>query len=586
MAKTSALSSGAEAIHTRTDGAGTAESQVAVIGIDGSDSVVPASTTGLVVDGNAAQGAVDAGSPVKVGGKYNTTPSLLTNGNRGDVQLGTRGSVKTQLMVPDSNTAAPTGGGVEASALRVTVADDSTGVLSVDDNGGSLTVDNSVLSVVGGGAQATAQRVTIANDSTGVVGVNDAGTSLTVDNPALSVVGNGIAGSALRVSIASDTTGVVGISDAGNSVTVDAPATDPLATRLYSAASTPVGIGGGVESAALRVTIANDSTGVVSVDDNGGLISIDDGSGSITVDDGGGSLTVDGTITLGAGGSTVGNVGVNTLPGNLTGKAEDTASAPADVGLPILGVRNDTPTSLVGTDGDYAMIAVDQYGRQQIAPVRSLPKSIQVSGSIGITTAAVWNDKAVWAVPASTLFAPKMARCAVTTAGTRTLVLAGKQLATFNPGTNTFTATGSVTGNDFYDRMFYRVATTHSATATTITATYTDQGAASGNSTGGLVIASAAAGGSWFEFILAANDFGVQAVTAVSDTANPTSVVDEIWGFRTLLEDLGPATTPHISYLGEGLQIPTGESVVILFNAAATTAQQRFASVLGDLVAA
>lgn len=35
-----------------------------------------------------------------------------------------------------------TGGGVEATALRVTIASDSTGVLSIDDNAGSLTVDN------------------------------------------------------------------------------------------------------------------------------------------------------------------------------------------------------------------------------------------------------------------------------------------------------------------------------------------------------------------------------------------------------------------------------------------------------------
>ena len=45
-----------------------------------------------------------------------------------------------------------TGGGVEASALRVTIASDSTGVLSVDDNGGSLTVDSAQLpaALVGG----------------------------------------------------------------------------------------------------------------------------------------------------------------------------------------------------------------------------------------------------------------------------------------------------------------------------------------------------------------------------------------------------------------------------------------------------
>lgn len=53
--------------------------------------------------------------------------------------------------------------------------------ISVDDNGGSLTVDNPVISVVGGGAEATAQRVTIANDSTGVLSVDDNGGSLTVD---------------------------------------------------------------------------------------------------------------------------------------------------------------------------------------------------------------------------------------------------------------------------------------------------------------------------------------------------------------------------------------------------------------------
>src|SRR3990167_2491169 len=39
------------------------------------------------------------------------------------------------------------GGGVEATALRVTVASDSTGVLSVDDNGGALTVDATNLDI-------------------------------------------------------------------------------------------------------------------------------------------------------------------------------------------------------------------------------------------------------------------------------------------------------------------------------------------------------------------------------------------------------------------------------------------------------
>lgn len=76
----------------------------------------------------------------------------------------------------------PLGAGVEGTALRVTVATDSTGVLSVDDNGGSLTIDNATLSVVGSGLEATALRVTIASDSTGVLSVDDNGGAITVDN--------------------------------------------------------------------------------------------------------------------------------------------------------------------------------------------------------------------------------------------------------------------------------------------------------------------------------------------------------------------------------------------------------------------
>lgn len=76
----------------------------------------------------------------------------------------------------------------------------------------------------------------------------------------------------------------VGINDSGNSITVD-----------NSSLSV---VGGGTEAAAMRVTIASDSTGVLSVDDNGG------------------SLTVDGTVTanLAAGTNNIGDVDVLSLP--------------------------------------------------------------------------------------------------------------------------------------------------------------------------------------------------------------------------------------------------------------------------------
>lgn len=47
-------------------------------------------------------------------------------------------------------------------------------------------------------------------------------------------------------------------------------------------------------------------------------------------------------------------------------KTEDAAHASGDEGSFVLGVRNDTPSSLTGTSGDYSPIATDQYGRVMV----------------------------------------------------------------------------------------------------------------------------------------------------------------------------------------------------------------------------
>lgn len=71
-----------------------------------------------------------------------TLPALVAGtANIGDVDV---------LTVPAP--LSTTGGGTEATALRVTLASDSTGLVSVDDNAGSLTVDGTGLGVVGNAA--------------------------------------------------------------------------------------------------------------------------------------------------------------------------------------------------------------------------------------------------------------------------------------------------------------------------------------------------------------------------------------------------------------------------------------------------
>lgn len=247
-------------------------------------------------------------------------------------------------------TPVPAGGGVEAAALRVTIASDSTGVLSVDDNGGSLTVDNAVLSVTGGGVEASALRVTIASDSTGVLSVDDNGASLTVDNAALSVTGGGVESSALRVTIASDSTGVLSVDDNGGSLTVDG-------------------------------TVAISGTVAVTQSGTWDEIGINDSGNSITVDDGGGSLTVDGTVGI-SGTVTVGSHAVTnagTFAVQVDGSAltalqlldnivlaEDAAHGSGDPGVMSLAVRRDAASSLAGTDGDYAPLQLDSAGSLRV----------------------------------------------------------------------------------------------------------------------------------------------------------------------------------------------------------------------------
>jgi hypothetical protein len=134
--------------------------------------------------------------------------------------------------------------------------------------------------------------------------------------------------------------------------------------------------GGGVEASALRVTIASDSTGVLSIDDNGGNISIDDGGNTITVD---GTVTANlaaGTNNIGdvdilsiaAGDNNIGNVDIaSAIPAgaNLIGSVTAVGAAAEDAaasGNPVLvgGRYDSTPRTL--ETGDAGAVALNASG--------------------------------------------------------------------------------------------------------------------------------------------------------------------------------------------------------------------------------
>jgi hypothetical protein len=216
---------------------------------------------------------------------------------------------------------------VDGSAVTQPVSDGGS-TLSVDDGGGSLTVDNAALSVTGGGAEASALRVTLASDSTGVLSVDDNGSTLSVDDGggALTVDGTvaatqsgtwnitnvsgtvslptGAATAAKQPALgtagtaSSDVITIQGVAsmtplqvaDNGSTLSVD----DGAGSLTVDNAALSV-TGGGAEATALRVTLASDSTGVLSVDDNGSTLSVDDGGGTLTVD---GTVAISGEVDV------------------------------------------------------------------------------------------------------------------------------------------------------------------------------------------------------------------------------------------------------------------------------------------------
>jgi len=182
------------------------------------------------------------------------------------VDLGTNNDVTNTVL-------SVVGGGVESTAQRVTLASDSTGVLSVDDNEGSLTVDGTVTvthPAIGPGTEAAAQRVTIANDSTGLVSIDDGDGSITVDGT-------------VAVSGAVDTELPAAAALADNTANPTAPAVGSFLHAFEGTTWDRLGS----TSSALNVDVQNTS---IAVTDNNDSLTVD---GTVTVQDGGGSISID-----------------------------------------------------------------------------------------------------------------------------------------------------------------------------------------------------------------------------------------------------------------------------------------------------
>lgn len=294
----------------------------------------------------------------------------------------------------------------------------------------------------------------------------------------------------------------------------------------------------------------------------------------------------------------VGQAGVTAGAGAVAANTPRVTLASDDPGVAALQIIDDpvaTNGSAVvaksfqvsGTDGTNArQVAVDSLGAILTKGGQDASVSISFNESVAAPTAAVWYLKRSWTPPASTFFRPSRTQSMVTTAGSRTFIGVGRSLGTLNTGTNAFTATGSVASPNHYSRLIGCVTTVLSAVADNITVTYTDELGNTGNATAAVTFAASSPVGNCYEFSFATTtgqqaDNGVRAVTNITDSAATTGVI-EVYGMNAMHDALGVANAFEMGSF-DNSAVSSSDTLYILLQQAATTAQQRGATILGSI---
>lgn len=212
----------------------------------GSHAVTNAGTFAVQVDGSAltalqlidntvyvddADWTATTSSHNLIGGVYQSTPGTITDGDTGP--------------------------------FRVTA----NGALHVSDAGGSLTVDGTVAATQSGTWNITNVSGTVSLPTGAATAANQS-TAITH----LSTLAGAVSGTEVQVDLVS-----ANVTNAGTfAVQVDGTALTRL-TDIETNTDFGATTGNGTATGALRVTVASDTTGVLSVDDNGGALTVDNG---------------------------------------------------------------------------------------------------------------------------------------------------------------------------------------------------------------------------------------------------------------------------------------------------------------------
>lgn len=170
---------------------------------------------GASVSGDVAHDGVDAGEPVKVGGYASAAAptGVSADADRVNAWFLRNGAQATVVTAAGALIGGDAANGLDVDVTRVggTVAVTQSGTwdeVGINDSGNSITVDwAGTAPPIGAGLEATALRVTLATDSTGVVSIDDNGGAITVDgtvavtSAGITTIAGAVSGTEMQVDV-------------------------------------------------------------------------------------------------------------------------------------------------------------------------------------------------------------------------------------------------------------------------------------------------------------------------------------------------------------------------------------------------
>lgn len=301
----------------------------------------------------------------------------------------------------------------KAASLAVTLASDQD-ALPITDNAGSLTVDNAgTFGVQESGAALTALQLLDDTVATTAAAIPTKGVAVSgTDGTNARVIKTDAAGE-LQVDVLTLPALVAGTANIGDVDVLTVPA--PLSTA-----------GGGTEATALRVTLASDSTGLVSVDDNAGSLTVDAPVGTpvfVRLSDGAAAITTlpvsAASLPLATGAATeakqdTGNTSLGSIDTKTPALGQALAAASTPVVLTAAQVTTLTPPAAITnfaneTGGNLAAATTalqimddwDEVDRAKVNPIVGQAGVAAGAGAVGVTvqrTTLASDDPAVVAL--------------------------------------------------------------------------------------------------------------------------------------------------------------------------------------------